>query len=192
MELNSKIDFRQYVLKERDELPIATKEELDDKIFNQLVSSQFFTRAKAIFIFVSFQSEVDTHRVIQHALVNGKIICVPKIRSKAMGIEIYQIDGLDQLKTGYYGVLEPIDGCPAVDKNDIDLILVPGLAFDRQGGRIGYGAGFYDRFFMTLEHHVDKIAMGYSFQLFPKVPTDSWDVKINGIITDQEMLMLKE
>ena len=146
--------------------------------------------AFANFTFVSFGGEVNTHQIINRAISDGKIICVPKIQSKITGIEIFKINSLAELKSGYYGILEPLEKCPKVDSKNIDLIIMPGVAFDRQGGRIGYGAGFYDRFLSEMNRKVNKIALAYNLQVLDEVPVTELDVLIDGIITEEEIIQM--
>ena len=189
MALLSKEDIRKFILSKREIYDSETKLRWNNSIFTKLVNSEFYKKASVIFTFVSFGGEVDTHEIINRALSDGKIICVPKIKSKLTGIEIFRINSLAELKPGYYGILEPLEKCPKVDSKNIDLVIMPGVAFDRQGGRIGYGAGFYDRFLSEMNRKVDKLALSYCFQVLENVPIDEFDVPIDGIITEKEIIL---
>ena len=184
-----KKEIREFILNKRDSVDENIRKDWDKVIFDKVINSNYYKEAKSIFVFVSFGTEVDTHKIINHALANGKTICVPKIPSKKVGIEIYKINSFDDLKEGYFKVLEPKDNCPLASGDDMDLILMPGLAFDRDGGRIGYGAGFYDRFLEKMIVNVDKIAIAYDFQLMDNVPTNELDVRIDGIITQEKTII---
>lgn len=188
MDFSSKEDIRGFVLSKRDTMEAAQKEIWDDIIFKSLVNSEFYMKANVIFTFVSFRSEVDTHRFINYAIGDKKVICVPKVRSKQEGISVFRIDDLADLRTGYFGIPEPKNNCMEVNALEIDLVLMPGLAFDREGGRVGYGGGFYDRFLMKADRKVHKIAPAYHFQLLDKVPMDDWDIRIDGIVTNKEVV----
>lgn len=190
MGLQTKKEIRKFIIGKRDGINDSIKKEWDINIFNKLVNSEIYKKARVIFAFVSFKSEVDTHQIINRALMDNKTVCVPKIRSKDKGIEIYRINSLLELREGYHGILEPLDNCPAVESNDIDLILMPGVAFDRQGGRVGYGMGYYDGFLIRMNKNVDKIALAYDFQVLDKVPMEERDIRINGIITNEEFILL--
>ncbi|MDP4089106.1 MAG: 5-formyltetrahydrofolate cyclo-ligase [Bacillota bacterium] len=192
MNPEAKKELRQFIVRKRDEVAPALRQEWDNIIFDRLIDSEYYKRAEMIFTFVSFKSEVDTHRIIKRALEDKKIVCIPKIKSKEKGIELYRINGMDELKPGYFGILEPVESCPAVEAAAFDLILMPGVAFDRKGGRLGYGRGYYDRFLSKLDSESDKIALAYHFQLLDSVPVDIWDVLVDGIITEEEFISIKK
>lgn len=185
----SKKEYREEVLALRSQLDIHTKNQWDNIILDKLINSDYYKNSSVIFAFVSFRDEVDTHKFIKQALKDGKTICVPKVPSKKQGMETHIIKGFEDLKEGYFGILEPIDGCTKASPDDIDFILMPGVAFDLEGGRVGYGAGFYDKFLAKLNKDVPKIAIAYDFQLYEKVPTDEFDIKIDGIITNKDFLI---
>jgi 5-formyltetrahydrofolate cyclo-ligase len=187
-----KKEIRKSILENREAVDSETRKQWDRYIFNSLTGSDFYKKAKYIFAFVSFRSEVDTHNIILQALKDNKTICVPKIRSKEKGMELYIINSLEDLKSGYFGILEPVEGCEEADIDKIDLILMPGAAFDRAGGRVGYGAGFYDRFISKLGRHADKIALAYHIQLMDSVPMDETDERIDGIITNEEFIIFEK
>jgi 5-formyltetrahydrofolate cyclo-ligase len=174
----------------RNALGVDAKSKLDIKIFNRIVNSNFYKKANCIFTFVSFGSEIDTHVLIELAIGERKTVCVPKVISKEAGMKAVRINSFVELKPGRFGILEPGESCPEVPKQDIDLVLVPGLAFDRKGGRIGYGAGFYDRFLMDCRKTTLKVGVAYDFQVLSKVPTDELDVRLDAIVTNQEVIFI--
>jgi len=189
MGFKDKREIRKLILKKRDSIPIEVRKEWDGIIMRKLIKSNYYSKSKIIFTFVSFGTEVDTHEIIRYALKDGKTVCVPKIPSKERGIEVFEIKGFEDLKAGYYNILEPVEGCKRIEGEDIDLILMPGVAFDREGGRIGYGGGFYDRFLKDIKKPIPKIALAYGIQLVEKVPAYDFDVKIDGIITNEGIIV---
>ena len=189
MDIQTKLHIRKQILEQREEIDINIRSQWDEDIFNNLINSEFYKNANTIFAFVSFRSEVDTHKIIKYAIKDQKTICVPRIKSKQKGLEIFKIDSFDQLKKGYFNILEPLESCPAIDSKNIDLILMPGAAFDRQGGRLGYGAAFYDRFLCNMDNKVNKIAIAYNFQVLDNIPMDEHDVRIDGIVTEEEVIL---
>ena len=115
-------------------------------IYNLFINSDLYKKAKDIFIYVSFGSEVNTHEIIKKAIIDKKNIYVPKIDMKKKEMIAVKIHSLTELSVNNYGILEPIN----VDKdkiaNDFDIIVMPGVAFDENGNRIGYGGGYYDKY----------------------------------------------
>jgi 5-formyltetrahydrofolate cyclo-ligase len=188
MDIPLKQDIRKKILDHREAIDTDIRKQWDENILNNLIKSDWYKKANTIFAFVSFKSEADTHKIIKYSIQDQKTVCVPRIKSKQKGIEIFKIDSFDQLENGYFGILEPIESCPVINSKDIDLILMPGVAFDRQGGRVGYGAGFYDRFLSNMNNNVDKIAVAYHFQILDNIPMDEHDVRIDGIVTEEESI----
>lgn len=174
----------------RNNLDIETKALKDDLIFQKVINSQFFLKAEIIFIFVSFESEVDTHRLIEYALMKGKTVCVPLVNISPKTMDAVEINSFDDLRKSSYGILEPVNQDNIIEADKIDLVLVPGLAFDKNGGRLGYGGGYYDKFFTKVNIDVEKIGLAYSFQRIDKVPVHEHDVLLDGIITDQDLLIV--
>jgi len=179
-----KKEIRKRMLQLRDEQSPAERALWDDIIFSKLTGSSDYRNAKTIFIFVSFRSEVDTHRIIRKALEDGKVVGVPKVLSKAEGIRVLRIERMEDLEAGYFGVLEPKEGCTEIPAGEIDLILMPGAAFDREGGRIGYGGGFYDRYISEAGREIRKVALAYRMQVLDKVPMEENDMRVDAIITN--------
>ncbi len=178
------MEMRKILLDRRDQISSTQKENLDEEIFKKFIKSTFYKNAKTIFIFVSFGSEVNTHKIIEQAISDGKNICVPKINSKEKGMEVFKIEGMADLKEGYYGVLEPFVDRSKVAEEEIDLVVVPGIGFDINGYRLGYGGGFYDKFFNNMKKEVPKIALGYNVQMVDEVTTEEHDERVNGLITE--------
>ena len=187
----SKNEIRKYIENMRDKVSAEQKSKWDSKIIDTLINSEFYRSAKTIFTFVSFRSEVDTHWFINHAIEDRKIIYVPKVASKQEGMDAYRISSMSDLTAGYFGILEPLSKCSKVNIKDIDLVLIPGLAFGREGGRIGYGGGFYDRFLRCAKEETQKVALAYNFQILDEVPADQWDIRMDAIITDKEMIFVR-
>lgn len=183
-----KKDIRKVMTEKRDKISVSEKAHYDQSIFEKLKCSSFYENSKTVFIYVSFRSEVDTIRIINDLLSNGKTVCVPKVNRDKKEMEAYRINSIEDLQKGYFGILEPRASCKKVENTDIDLVLMPGLAFDRTGGRVGYGGGFYDRFLKTVNPGTLKIALAYHFQVLDEVPMEPCDIKIDGILTDDGLI----
>ena len=152
------------------------------------LAEQFFAHpayqtAKSIYGYLSYNQEVRTMPMLERAQKDGKRVAVPKIIDDEM--VFLWLDDLNQVELGYCNIPEPIDNEPVAD-DERALVLMPGLAFDPQGHRCGYGGGFYDRW---LEQHPGHptIALCYSFQLFDRLDTDSHDIPVDFVLS-QEVL----
>lgn len=184
----SKDEIRKFIEKRRDGLDDTIKESMDNRIFNLIIGHNLFKDASVIFTYVSFKGEVNTHNIINYALKEGKTICVPKIIDKSKGMDLFKIEDLSSLSPEYCGILEPQVNLGTLSIDCVDLIIVPGLAFDMRGGRIGYGGGFYDRLLASSSADVSKVALAYEFQVFDKIPTDKWDKGVDMIMTEERII----
>lgn len=137
-----------------------------------------YRAAKSIYAYVSFNEEVRTLPIIAHALADGKRVAVPKVYGKEM--RFLWLDDLSQLAPGYYGIPEPTGDGPIAD-DPTALMLMPGLAFDPQGHRIGYGGGFYDRFLEREPH--PTLALCFDFQLLPELEVQAHDIPVDAVLS---------
>lgn len=189
---NDKKILRKEILEKRNNINSAKKKELDKKILDQFYESKYYKEAAKIFIYISYDSEINTKVIINKALKDKKKIYVPRTEFKTRHMDAVEITNLDNLAESKYGILEPKIEEPHIDPNEFDLIVVPGVAFDRNGGRMGYGAGFYDRYFKKInKENIDKIvklALAYELQILDKVPMNAQDVPVDYIITENEFI----
>lgn len=185
MVYNDKKELRKQIISIREALSQDLREEYNKKIFEKLIVREDYNNAKVIFIYVSNKSEVCTIDIIKHALDQGKTVCVPKVISKEEGMKAIKIGDLSELKKGFMDILEPeYEEAKVIKEEDIDMVITPGVAFDKEGGRLGYGGGFYDRFFKLTRKDCKNIALAYHIQLVDRVPVGKQDVKVHDIITD--------
>lgn len=188
MILKSKL--RQEVLQLRNDLPRDLRHEHSLAITGAVCRSAPWQRARTVMNYMSFGSEVDTARINATALAEGKILALPKVNRQTMELEIHRITDLHgDLEDGLWGIREPrVYTCPILNAGSVDFILVPGVAFDLQGGRIGYGKGFYDRFIRKC-HNSGKtvVTAGLAFerQLVGCVPLEPHDTRLDAIVTEK-------
>lgn len=190
--MENKDYYRKIAREKRDSISKDDKYIIDGKIYDNVIKSSFYKKAQNIFIYVSVNSEADTRRIIQKALDDEKTVCVPKVISKKHGMIAVRINGLNELSKGAYGIPEPIKYDKKFDEHDIDLILLPGLAFDECGGRIGYGGGFYDRFISITGKNTVKIGLAYSCQIFDKVTCLEYDEPLDVLITEKSVQVINQ
>lgn len=182
--------IRKDILSLRNKLKKEEKNKSDEIIFDLLVKSSMYKKANKIYIYISYNNEVDTNRIIKYSLNNNKIIYVPKINLQNKTMKAVRIHNFSELIVNKYGILEP----SIVDKNniglDFDLIIMPGVAFDKDGNRIGYGGGYYDKYISHLSKDINKVALAYSFQLVNNIEAEEHDIKVNYIITDKKIIYI--
>lgn len=179
-----KSQLRQMVKKQLEELNDEYFAKGCEEIHKHLFSQGHWNKAKTIAVTVSRGREIDTKAIIEKAWAEGKHAVVPKCNPKSNEMSFRKIDTFQQLETVFFGLQEPIvSKTISVEPEDIDFMIVPGLCFDREGYRIGYGGGYYDRF--LERYHQDTISLAFSFQLVNKIPREPHDIPVQGIITEQ-------
>lgn len=169
----------------RNNLTLENTKRYDMQISTQL--TQLVSDYKHVGIYVSFNGEVDTHQLIQ-TLIDLEIkVSVPKIEHKVMNF--YEINSLLQLQPGHFGVLEPNTGI-LTDPTQIDLMIVPLLAFNRSGYRVGYGKGYYDHYLKDINPY--KVGVAYAFQEVNTAFHEKHDIAMDAIITNEGIIHVKK
>lgn len=167
----------------REKKRAMTEEEIVSRslaLTEKFLKTDAYRQAKTIYGYLSYNQEVRTRPLLAQALKDGKAVAVPKVCGQEMRFIL--MTDLDAVAKGYAGIPEPIADGPAA-QDPTALVLMPGLAFDRQGHRLGYGGGFYDKFLAAEPDH-PKIALCYDFQLLPALETDSHDIPVDLVIWD--------
>lgn len=188
-----KKEFRKKMLALRDAAAAEVRAESSKLICENLFKFPLFTESKTVMFFVSFRSEVETLPMIEGAIAAGMRVVVPVTQlENGTLLPSLLLNCEDDLVSGTYGVLEPKpEAVRPIDSLEIDMVMMPGAAFDRSGGRIGYGGGFYDRFIENLRPDVVLAALAFDFQVVDSVPTEAHDRKIHYVITDREIIDCK-
>lgn len=184
----------------RNEIGEADRERFSGQIHKRLQSFPGYQQAEVVFSYASFGSEVDTWGINQTVLDDGKRLYLPKTDVSHQKMEFYPVTSLQELVPGYQGILEPVDACfrtgrEILRKNSRLLLLLPGLAFDRAGNRLGYGGGFYDRFLAEylcgrIAYCTELVMLAFSTQEVKTVETEQTDYKVRHIITEQELISI--
>lgn len=177
----NKKDLRHKMILLRKDVSVEKRMEYSNKILNRLIHMPEYRYTEAIYCYVSVKDEVITYQIIEHALNCGKKVAVPKVLDKKM--EFYYIADLNDLKEGYWGIPEPITiGAPALDQEV--FMVIPGLAFDHDFNRMGYGRGFYDRYLEAHTGiHMFKAAVAFDFQVIDQMEVMEHDKKVDCIVT---------
>lgn len=153
-------------------------EEASARLAQQLYQSPLYRQATTIYGYLPYNQEVRTIPMLERALAEGKRVAVPKVYGDEM--RFLYIDDLSRVEKGYAGIPEPIDDGP-VAEDPTALVLMPGLAFDRAGHRIGYGGGFYDKFLSAEPDH-PTLALCYGFQMLDELPTEEFDIPVDCVL----------
>lgn len=204
-----KKNIRKRILSLRNEIPIKLREEKSNKILQKLYGLELYKKTEVMLTYVDYQSEVITTPLIARALSENKKIFTPKVCIEKMEseetepeeMEFYRITGMKDLAEGYKGIREPICGesflegngsyKASIKKDSMEiadvLMVIPGVAFDQVGHRIGYGKGFYDRYLKRLAEagiKAYKIALCYECQMISGVPYENHDIIMDMVITE--------
>lgn len=168
----------------RKEISPDKKSELDKKIFNKIISLNSYKKSELILTFVSTDIEVDTHELIKYSISIGKKVAVPKCISGTRQMEFYLINSMDDLEAATFSVLEPkTDICTKLVNYGNSICIIPGLAFDVKGYRLGYGKGYYDRFLSNYTGQ--NIGICYCSCTLNKLINGKFDKSVDVLITEK-------
>lgn len=183
--------IREKVLERRAKLSKNDHIKFSKDIINQIFDSPHYKNAKTIMTFISFSDEVDTHDFIKKSISDGKMIVVPITFPKTKELKPSHVKDFNELEEGYYNILTPKkEFVRFIDPQEIDLVIVPGVGFDKSGYRVGYGGGYYDRFLSKLPTVV-TIAIAFDLQVIDKVPKEDFDIPVDYIFTEKEIIKCK-
>ena len=185
--IEEKKALRTYIRQTERTLDPAYKAESSEAICHCVLALEEYRAAGIVFAFAGTVHEIDTSLLLKETLAAGKTLVLPRC-AEGHALDLCVVTSMDELVPGMYGILEPKTVRKA-DENNIDVILVPGLAFDRNGGRMGFGKGYYDRLLESSK--AVKIGLCYDFQILEKIPTESHDVPMNFVITEKEILEIR-
>ncbi len=185
-----KREIRKKVQEERDRLSHPERAAQSEAVMERLWSIDDFLDADTVFFFLSFRSEVDTVPMIRRAMAEGKRVCLPYTYTdskKMVASHILDFEG--DLEPGNYDIMEPRpDSIRPVPPEEIDVIIMPGVAFDENGRRLGYGGGYYDRFLDRCQPDCLRVAPCFDLQIIDEVPCADHDHRIHMIITEERVI----
>ena len=182
--------IRKKIIAERDEMDFDVKQAKDELIVNKFLELGFIDKYDNIFSYVNFGSEIDVGKIPSTILEKGKNLFVPYVDVKSKQMYLCQITDLStDLEKGHYGILEPKKNLrKPVNSDIIDCVISPGVAFTAKKDRTGYGGGYYDRFYSSLKQRPFIVALAYDFQILESLPTESFDVPVDMIITEKKII----
>ena len=188
----SKSSMRAHVLACRDALSDAERARKSRRIADRVMALPEFHSAQVPLLFASFGCEVDTWPLIRAALQVGKRVVLPAVSNSPRCLRLRRVDDSEvDLQPGVWGIMEPREHCVEVASSELDFVLVPGVAFDARGGRLGYGGGYYDWLLAQLgaqKPSVPLVAVAFELQIVPVVPTDTHDLPVPIIVTEERII----
>lgn len=184
-----KLRLRKQIIEHMNSLSEERYTTLSEQIAFSLYAQKEWAEAKTIGITLSMENEVNTYPIIEKAWEEGKKVVVPKCNKETRTMSFRQISNFDQLETVYMNLREPIPVLTEeVDAHEIDLQIVPGVAYTERGERIGYGGGYYDRY---LVHYKGKtLSLAYKFQMVQHIPVEPFDKNVEKIITEKGTIVI--
>jgi 5-formyltetrahydrofolate cyclo-ligase len=181
-ENNEKSSLRKLLLGRRDNLSADFMKIASKQIQKNLKKIEAYREAQTIASYYSIGSEVKTQDIMQEIISNGKTLALPKVDGDEL--VFYNVKKFEDLEKGEFGIMEPKENCPVVDK--FDIILVPAVAMTRAGLRLGYGRGFYDRF--LSDKNITSVALTYSKLVVKHIPKSNNDVPIHWVVTEDDVI----
>ncbi|MFQ5736296.1 MAG: 5-formyltetrahydrofolate cyclo-ligase [Thermodesulfobacteriota bacterium] len=180
--------LRSELLERRREMSFEEVYSRSAVVQKTFLGSAFYGCASGLSLYSSFRNEVLTDEVFRAAALGGKDVCYPRVvRGGGRHLEFFRVSHLGELCPGSYEIPEPGEHEEAVDPAAFDLVVVPGVAFDTKGGRLGYGKGYYDRALAQIR--CDVVALAYDFQVIDgEIPVEPHDVRVSAIITEKRII----
>lgn len=169
----------------------ANKDELSRAICDRFMALPEYAAARTVMFYIDVRAEVRTRHSLPAALASGKTIVVPWCNDQGE-LELFRLADMEELAVGMYKILEPkpeLRGLPEKQcrPEDLDVVMVPGVAFDRRGGRMGHGKGYYDKLLQHARPDTPLVALAFECQFFPEIPVAPHDIFMDKIITELEV-----
>ncbi len=179
--LKAKEELRRRFRAWREGLDPRVVEELSSRVRTHLRSFPPYRRAKSVLFYCPFRGEVDVWPLLLEAQREGKRVLLPVVRAGRMEAAFFQGKGF--LRPGAFGILEPREEAPRLPPGELDLVLVPGLAFDEEGFRLGFGQGYYDRFLVSTPAF--RLGVAYAAQVVKRLPRTAGDLAVHALVTEE-------
>ena len=183
-----KKQMREAVLARRDAMLPSARAVASHAIIEKLCNLPTYQHAKVVLTYMGFGSEIETRAFVERIHADGKIAVLPRVDRASRSLILHAVLSLSELEASKWGIREPRADAPLVSINDIEFMLIPGVAFDRAGNRLGYGRGYYDKLLSGVDPELARVAAGFSCQIVDAVPVGPLDQKIDILITENEII----
>jgi len=184
----AKLELRRRALAARDALPGAERARLSAQVCARAAALPELGAATTLMLYASFRSEVETTALFAWALAAGKTVCTPRILAPRLMAAYRVADPETDLIPGSWGIPEPREGLEEVPPERMDVVVVPGAAFDAAGGRCGYGGGFYDTYLARTRPGIPWVALAFEAQLVDELPCEPHDLAVGAVVTEARVL----
>lgn len=183
--------LRQRIIAARDELTPNLRAHLSQQIVRQLCGLKAYQSARTVLGYLNFGSELQSELWVKQALLDGKQVVLPRVNKASKHLELFVVNDLErEIAAGTWGIREPlVEQCEHFNAlGSLDFILLPGVAFDRDGGRLGYGGGFYDKLIASLPRRPVLVAGAFALQVITEIPQENTDHRIDWLVTENETI----
>ena len=190
-----KQSIRKSILSLREQLPAAARAAHNVAITERLLHLPQYRQANAVLGYMNFGAEFASELWIQQVLADGKKLALPRVNHHTNQLDLYWVDDPgNQLEAGLWKIREPVvERCKRLATlNEVEFALLPGVAFTRNGARLGYGGGYYDKLLAHITHQPTLAAAAFELQIIEHIPQEATDVKVGWIITEQETIVCSE
>ena len=186
----TKKTIRANVLAARDTMPLDERERAAVKVIDAIIASTPYGEAKTILAYAHFGSELNTQALLERILADGKKLVLPRVDKASQQLQLHFVADLNELIAGTWGIREPDANAEVIAADQLDLILVPGVAFDRAGFRIGYGKGFYDKLLAKVNPLSTRLSAAFDCQIIDAVPNEAHDQRVDIIVTPTQKILI--
>ncbi len=191
MTQSDKQAIRKRILSLREQLPPETRAAHSSAVAERLLQLPEYREAEVVLGYMNFGTEFASELWAGRALAEGKRLVLPKVNHHTNHLDLYWVEDFEnQLAQGLWGIREPIvERCERLNElNEVEFALLPGVAFTREGARLGYGGGFYDKLLARMTHRPALVAAAFALQIVEQLPQEATDIKVERIVTEQETI----
>ena len=186
-EMKNKAELRSFMKHKREAMSEAERDALSIRAAQRLLSLPEMAQCKIVMSYMPIRNEVDTIRFNKDILTANKQLCLPRVRDEKDMDAFFVTDFKLELAQGHFNIQEPLYALEPVNPASINIILLPGLAFDTWGNRLGFGKGYYDRFLERIDEKCLKIGLAYGFQVVEGIDAEPWDRKLDLVVTEDRV-----
>jgi len=183
--------LRQSIIAAREKLPVAERLRLSRAVVESIRDLPVYRQARTVLGYLNFGAELTAELWVSQALADGKQVLLPRVNRASRHLDLYRVQDLEHdVAPGSWGIREPVaERCIKEEApGTVDFILLPGVAFTREGGRLGYGGGFYDKLLAQMPHRPALVAGAFALQVVQEIPQENTDRKIEWLVTEDETI----